>query len=102
MADPGVPDSWDQSDGQDASATMQQPMSGLSFNPNAPAFVPGKNVHAASFVPGGFSAPATTQPAPTATPSSHTESGESGELWHGMFWVNNHNNLGVPPPVLIF
>lgn len=63
MADPGVPDSWDQNDGQDTSASIQKPLAGLSFNPNAMSFVPGKNVHASSFVPGPgtFSPPVATQ-----------------------------------------
>lgn len=78
MADPGVPDSWDQSDGQDASAPLQKPLSALSFNPDAPAFVPGQNIHAGSFVPRGFGGQTGNAPAenPIATPQSATTAGK--------------------------
>lgn len=62
MAESGIPDSWDsevvstQPSGElrptgSEGLTDQTQALKLSFNPDAPAFVPGKNVFASSFVP---------------------------------------------------
>ncbi|XP_067928226.1 eukaryotic peptide chain release factor GTP-binding subunit ERF3A-like [Watersipora subatra] len=64
MSDNDVPDSWD----DNAAAQdlpIQKPLSTLSFNPDAVAFVPGKNVHATTFVPTA----ATYMPGNSSTPA---------------------------------
>lgn len=50
-----VPDSWDQG-GNDVDV-VETKLAATSLNPNAGVFVPGKNVHAAEFVPGGSVTP---------------------------------------------
>ena len=67
MANNSVPDSWDDNSAQE---DVPKQLSALSFNPDAPAFVPGKNVHAASFVPSG----ATQLPGNTSTTQNTVES----------------------------
>lgn len=70
-----VPDSWDADNGtHDEGASIEKPMSSLSFNPNAISFVPGKNVHASSFVPCG----ATEVPG-NSSPNSYLSQNESEE-----------------------
>lgn len=67
MADSTIPDSWDSEEtGASDSKQQSKPSSfaSLSFNPSAAVFVPGKNVHAAPFVP------------PSSTPASFKSQGQ--------------------------
>ena len=58
-----TPDSWDQNEEQGAGdKDISQTLSQIKLNADAPSFVPGQNVFAASFVPSTFtpdSAPST-------------------------------------------
>lgn len=55
-----VPDSWDQG-GNDADSAQSR-LSAMSLNPNAGVFIPGKNIHATPFVPGGAPTPNASTP----------------------------------------
>lgn len=55
-----IPESWDTDNAsieESPAISLEKPLGSLSFNPNATAFVPGKNVHANTFVPSGPAQP---------------------------------------------